>query len=137
MANKFEVSVDVGVSPEAAWEVVGDPANLGWFPPVAACEVTGQTRYVAFSNGQNLVEDLLERDEATRRYSYTVREGASTPMHSHRASLAVEEIDGGCRIVWRTEAEPEDPEVDLEERLSGVMSKGLAELKRLLEVDAE
>lgn len=137
MANQFEVSVDVGVSADTAWKVAGDPANIGWFPPVAACEVRGNTRYVALTNGQNLVEELLERDDAGRSYSYSVREGASTAMHSHCAWIRVEEIDGGSRIIWRTEADPEDPDVDLEERLSGVMGKGLAELKRQLEIDAE
>jgi uncharacterized protein YndB with AHSA1/START domain len=135
MANQFEVSVDVGRPPDEVWKIVGNPADIGWFPPVAAAEVREGHRYLAFVDGRNLVERLIDRDDAGRSYSYSVIEGTATPLRSHLATLAVVEAPGGSRIVWRTEAEPEDPSVDLEARLGGVMLQGLEQLKLLLEAD--
>jgi carbon monoxide dehydrogenase subunit G len=138
VANTFEVSVDIGVPADQAWQEIGDPANVGWFPPIAACEVKDGYRYAAMVDGRNLVERIVAHDDATRSYTYSVEEGTSVPLASHSATLRVEETgEGSSRVLWRTEAEPEDPSVDLEQNLSRVMQKGLENLKSLLEAGAE
>jgi hypothetical protein len=137
VANTFEVSVDVDVPADTVWQEVGDPANVGWFPPVAACELKGDTRYIAMVDGRNLVERIVSHDDAARAYTYSVVEGTSVKLNSHAATLSVQESGAGSTILWRTEAEPDDPSVDLEKNLSKVMQKGLNNLKGLIEAGAE
>lgn len=137
MANDFEVSIDVACTADQAWQAMGDPANIGWFPPVAAAEVRDGVRYAAMVDGRNLVEKIVSHDDAARAYSYSVVEGTSVKLNSHLATLSVAETEGGSRIAWHTVAEPEDPNVDLESYLATPMTKGLENLKSLLEVDGD
>jgi hypothetical protein len=84
--------------------------------------------------GNEMTERIVMRDDAGRRYESSVEQGARTPMTSHRAGFAVEDLgDGTSEVRWWTDARPVDPEVDLEKRLRGVMEQGLATLKGTLE----
>jgi mxaD protein len=130
--KSWVLSIDVDASPDAAWAVVGDlKAAPRFYPKYVSADIEGDLRVLTNTEGGKLVERLLERDEAGRSYAYSVIEGA--PVKSHRASFAVEERAGGSRIVWSTEAEGTDPEVDLEQRLSGSQSDALVRLKDLIE----
>lgn len=138
MANSFEVTVEIDVPPDDVWAVLGNPADMGWFPPVATAHVEGATRYVTMGDGRTLVERLVDRDDAARTYAYSVVAGSSAKMRSHRASFRVDELDaGGSRVVWRTDAVLDDPDVDLEARLGPPMRAGLEALKLQLEAGRE
>ena len=133
MANDFEVGVDVAVPPDTAWELAGDPARVGdWFPPVTECVVEGDVRRATMRHGAVLVERLIDRDEAGRSYSYTVEEGIPG-LTSHRATIRVEEAPGGSRVLWRQTATSDTEGYDIEERLAGVMTKGLESMRDMLE----
>jgi hypothetical protein len=132
MRKAFDVSVDVAVSPDAAWAVIGDPLAVPrWYPTYVSCQLVGDTRTLRRADGGELVERMLERDDAARTYAYSVIAGV--PLRNHRASFTVVPIDGGSRIVWHTDAEHEDPEVDMEARLADRQREALDGLKRLLE----
>lgn len=132
MANRFEVTVDIAASPDAVWQVVGDPCGVTrWYSAYVGCEVDGDMRTLRRADGAVLVERLLERDEDRRRYSYTVLSGV--PLRSHHASFEVRAAEGGSRVVWVTEGEPEDPAADLEARLAGRQREALASLRALIE----
>lgn len=134
MANDFEVSVDVAVPPEAAWALAGDPARIAeWFAPVVWVEIIGDERHARMGNGAELVERLVDRDDAARRYSYVVISGIPA-LTSHRATIGVDELPtGGSRVTWRQTGTSDDPEYDLERRLRAVMTAGLEGLRTVLE----
>lgn len=133
MANDFEVSVDVAVPPDAAWALAGDPARVAeWFPPVTSCVVVGDERTATMGNGAQLVERLVDRDEAGRSYGYTVVSGIPN-LTSHRATIRVTEAPGGCTVHWRQTATSSNADYDIESRLSGVMRAGLESLRDILE----
>ncbi len=133
MANDFEVGVDVAVPPETAWELAGDPARVGeWFTAVVECDVVGDERRVTMGNGAALVERLVDRDAAARRYSYVVESGIPG-LTSHRATIRVEDAPGGSRVLWRQIATSDVEGYDIESRLSGVMTAGLESLRDTLE----
>jgi hypothetical protein len=134
MANDFEVSVDIQAPPDAVWDLVGDPARVPeWFPAVVACRVEGDERRVTTAQGLELVERLLERDDAARTYAYSVVAG-NPALTSHRASLSVLPVPGGgSRVVWRQAGTSDREGFGLERRLSGVMADGLAHLKSVLD----
>ena len=129
---EWTLSIDVAVSPDEAWALVGAPDGVPrWFTKYVEADVEGNRRILRRADGGELVEELLERDDARRYYSYSAIAGA--PVASHEASFEVQEAAGGCRIVWWTKTAPKDPGIDMEERLRPAQTEGLARLKALLE----
>ena len=132
MANGFEVGIDVAVAPGEAWALAGDTGRVGeWFPPVTKCVMNGDVRRVTLG-GRALVERIVDHDDEARSYSYSVLEGVPG-LTSHRATLRVEEADGGSRVLWRQTASSDVPGYDIEARLRGVMTAGLESLRERLE----
>lgn len=133
MANDFEVGVDVAVPPSAAWEMAGDPVRISdWFAPAKEVTLDGDLRTVVMGNGAQLVEELVDRDDDARTYSYVVRSGIPG-LISHKATIRVEEAPGGSRVLWRQTATSEVEGYDIEARLSGAMTAALEELRGRLE----
>jgi uncharacterized protein YndB with AHSA1/START domain len=133
MANDFTVSVDVAVAPHEAWSLAGDPERVHeWFAPVVATTVEGDRRTVVMSSGAKLVERLVDRDDPGLSYGYELVEGIPG-LTSHRATISVIAAERGSTIRWRQTATSDDPEYDIEARLSGVMTAGLERLRDVLE----
>ena len=133
MANDFEVDVDVAVPPDVAWALAGDPVRMReWFGPISDVTVDGDRRTATMVNGAQLVERLVDRDDAARTYSYVVESGIPG-LTSHRATIQVEEAPGGSRVRWSQTATSDVEGYDIEARLSGVMSAALGELRDRLE----
>jgi uncharacterized protein YndB with AHSA1/START domain len=133
MANDFEVGIDVFAPPDEVWTLAGDPVRIiEWFDPVAEIRIEDDRRIATMGNGAVLVERLTDRDDAARTYSYEVMEGIPG-LTSHRATIRVEESPAGSRVLWRQVATSDVEGYDIEARLAGVMSAGLANLKAALE----
>jgi hypothetical protein len=133
MSNDFEVTVHTRVSADAAWALAGDPARVNeWFGPVAEVTIVGDERHAVMGNGATLVERLVDRDDAARRYSYEVVSGIPG-LTSHRATIRVEPDGDGSIIGWRQTATSDDPDYDIEARLGAVMMRGLEGLRAILE----
>lgn len=132
MGNAFESRVDVAVSADDAWAVVGDLTSVpDWYPLYTSCEMDGDVRTASRSDGAVLTEYVFGVDPDSRSYSYTVLSGV--PLLAHRASFRVEERGDEATIVWSTAGVHPDPEVDLAERLAGRQQEALEGLKALLE----
>lgn len=128
----WELTVHVDAPPERTWAFIGDPATVPrWYPKYVRCEVEGDERLLVSAEGAELRERMTDRDDARRFYAYSVVSGA--PVASHRASFEVLDRDGASTVVWRTEAEPSDPAVDLEARLVPTQTDALARIKRIVE----
>lgn len=133
MANDFTVSVEVAVAPHQAWGLAGDPARIHeWFGPVVATRVDDDVRTAEMASGAVLKERLVDRDDNGLSYSYEVIEGIPG-LTSHRATIAVAPATNGSVISWRQTATSEDPDYDMEARLSGIMTAGLERLRDVLE----
>jgi hypothetical protein len=133
MANDFEVFVDTAVSADTAWALGGDPARLPeWFGPVSSVTIEGDVRRAVMGNGAEIVERLVERDDAARQYSYVVVSGIPD-LTSHRATIRVEPTPGGSRVFWRQTATSSRPDYDIEARLRGAMTTGLERMREILE----
>ncbi len=128
----WALTIDVEAGPDEAWAFIGDPTTVPqWYPKYVECTVEGDSRTLRSAEGAVLHERLLERDDARRFYSYSVVSGA--PVRTHLASFEVTPEGAGSRIRWATQAEPIDPAVDMEARLSGSQTDALARVKRILE----
>lgn len=136
MRKAWDVTIDVAVAPDEAWALVGDPEGVPrWYPLYETCVVEGDTRTLARADGVEMVERLIDRDEARRYYSYGVIAGL--PLAHHEASFEVRDAHGGSRIVWHTEAEHDDPDIDMEARLAERQRDALEGLRQVLEALAE
>jgi hypothetical protein len=102
-----------------------------WYPKYETADVLGGQRILRNAEGGELVETLDDRDDAARRYSYSVISGA--PVSSYHASFEVQEREDGSRVVWTVEAEPSDPAVDLEARLVPTQEAALQRIKEIVE----
>lgn len=133
MANDFTVSVDVAVAPHEAWGLAGDPGRVHeWFGPVVSTSIDGDVRTAEMATGATLVERLVDRDEPGLSYSYEVISGIPG-LTSHRATIWVTASERGSAINWRQVATSDNPDYDIESRLSGVMRAGLERLRDVLE----
>jgi uncharacterized protein YndB with AHSA1/START domain len=134
VANDFEVSRHVAADPDAVWAVAGDAGGItAWFAAVREVRVEGDVRTATVANGAVLVERLVDRDDAARRYSYSVVSGIPG-LTSHRATIRVEPADGGGSTVhWRQTMTSEVEGYDGEQRLRGVMTDALAALRDIVE----
>jgi uncharacterized protein YndB with AHSA1/START domain len=129
---RWQRSIDVDAPASATWDLVGDPTSVPrWYPKYETADVSGGQRILRNAEGGELVETLDDRDDAARRYSYSVISGA--PVSSYHASFEVQERDGGSRVVWTVEAEPSDPAVDLEARLVPTQEAALQRIKEIVE----
>jgi hypothetical protein len=129
---RWQRTIDVDAPASATWDLVGDPTSVPrWYPKYETADVAGGQRILRNADGGELVETLDERDEAARRYSYSVIAGA--PVTSYRASFEVQEREDGSRVVWTVEAEPSDPAVDLQARLVPSQEEALRRIKEIVE----
>ena len=66
----------------------------------------GDVRTVTFANGMTVREQIVDIDDAARRYSYTLVDGKA---QHHNASMQVCALeDGRSRIVWITDILPHE-----------------------------
>jgi carbon monoxide dehydrogenase subunit G len=103
------VSDRYDATPEAAWTLLGDFAGIGQvFTQMTDVSVSGDERTFTLF-GMRMTERLLERDEATRKISYSIIEGVDG-IESHQATIAVAPDGDGCKVDWTVVVAPEAAE---------------------------
>jgi mxaD protein len=99
--------ITIAAEPDAVWSVVGDFAGLAaWMPGVETCTLDGDVRTVGMM-GMEIQEQLKSRDDATRTLSYSIVPGGPAPVESHTATISVQPADGGSRVTWDVDVQPE------------------------------
>jgi carbon monoxide dehydrogenase subunit G len=99
----------IDCSPDEVWSVVGDIGGLStWMPGVQASALVRDQRVCELSVGSPpLVEMVLSRDDAKRRYDYTIVDGPMSFDH-HRAAMWLEPEGAGSRYTWEMTIEPDE-----------------------------
>lgn len=93
---------------ESVWEVVSDAAHVAdWFPAMRTSFGDQTRRTVVLTDGSELVEEVVTRDEALRRFQYRVV-GGDLPVEQHLGTVDVIEVSPeSTLVVYSTEIEPE------------------------------
>lgn len=119
---KLDLLVDG--DPADVWAAVGGFASIAqWHPEVQSCE-SGQDdqgrqlRTITYKNGQQVVERLVRRDEATQGYLYAIDKG-KLPVRFFNGQFLVYGNRGQSHIVWTMEFDV--VEGYPEERALGIM----------------
>lgn len=127
---RAEIHIDR--NPDRVWEVVGDVGGISrWLPGIEVSSYENGERTCEIGGGRGrLVEKILLRDDAARRYEYTITEGGAG-YSSHHASMSVTPEGDGSRFVWEMRLEPEEAA----EPMHAVAAGGAQALKAFVEAD--
>jgi uncharacterized protein YndB with AHSA1/START domain len=131
-------TLDLPVSPERVWELIGGFDSLPDWLPYISSSVTadgGRVRRLRNEDGGMIVERLVAFDEAARSYSYAII-AAPFPVTAYLSTLSVHEVPGqpgASRVEWSGTFTPtgagEDEVVAL---FHGIYADGLAALRDTL-----
>ena len=126
MATVHE-SINIHATPDTVWALIGSPDAISdWHPAIATSPVSAGVRRCTLEGGGSLVEPIVEHSDGARFYVYEVAEGPF-PMSFYHSRIAVEDAEGGSRVVWQADFEPDDPkyEPEMVETFAGIYRAGL------------
>ncbi len=104
--GKAEISIDR--SPDDVWKLVREFGGLEqWMPGVDSCVVDGDVRMIGMM-GIEVKEQLRERDDAGRRFSYSLIESPMGNLESHLATIAVAPEGAGSHLSWTVAVTPDE-----------------------------
>jgi len=104
--GKARAEIGIARSPEEVWAVAGDFGGIGaWMPGVESCVVDGDDRILRLM-GMEITERLVRRDDEARALTYAIVGGV--PVANHFATVTVVPEDGGSRVYWDVDVEPDD-----------------------------
>jgi carbon monoxide dehydrogenase subunit G len=131
----FRHTIDIDVTPDQVWSVLGDIASVDrWIPGVTSVVVDGMTRVCTFEDGHTQDEHILDYSPDSRSYRYHI-EGAPLPVTDNTGRFSIEPNGGRSHVVWESSFEPLDPamEAQLAEMWEPYLPMTLANLKRVVE----
>ena len=109
MTSELHNEIRVGVTPEAAWAVVGDLAAAArWVPGVVHARVDGDARVCTLADGSEIHEDISGYSAERRRYSYAHTQHPM-PLERSTGTLSVVPDGDGSRVVWDATVQVADP----------------------------
>jgi carbon monoxide dehydrogenase subunit G len=125
--GKAETSIDR--SPDDVWKLVREFGGLEtWMPGVESCVVDGDMRTIGLM-GMEVKEQLRGRDDAARRFSYSLVESPIGNLESHLVTIAVDPEGSGSHVTWTVEVAPDD----LLPLFLPIYESSVVELKKKLE----
>jgi uncharacterized protein YndB with AHSA1/START domain len=105
----FRHTIDIAATSDEVWAVLGDVTSVDrWVPGVTSVARTEAGRVCTFADGNVLDEQILDYSPQTRSYRYII-DGAPMPVRDNTGRFAVEDVDGGARVVWESSFVPLDP----------------------------
>lgn len=131
------VSYVYPVHPDRAWALLGNPASLAdWHPAIQSSTTEGATRRCTLADGGEVVETILELDDAARQYKYSI-DSSPLPIRDYVSLVSVTPNDSGCQVTWESDfAVIGAPTEQIEAAIRGLYEAGLTELRSLLDAEA-
>lgn len=128
-------SVRVSASVRAVWRTVGAFTKLdAWHPAISAGqpENDGQRRRITLVDGSEIVEDLIEHDDAGASYTYRMVQAGPLPVQDYEATIAVVDAgDGTAEVRWSARFEPAGNATLAEQTVRRLYQTGLDNLTTL------
>jgi carbon monoxide dehydrogenase subunit G len=102
--QKATGSVTLAASPDEVWEVVGNFADMTWYPGVTGTEVSddGKSRTLTFENGSTAAERLAKHDDEKRVISFrrTGDDLKLIPVTNFSNQIEIAEEGAGAKVTW-------------------------------------
>lgn len=128
---KAFASVDLSVSPDRVWQLIGGFGSLpDWLPYIPKSDLNdgGRVRHLANPSGEAIVERLESFDDVGRSYSYSILQ-APFPVTGYLSTLRVLPNGNGSRVVWSGTFTPRGVSLAEASRLfQGIFEDGLKAL---------
>ena len=106
---RAQASIEIHASPDAVWQLIGGFDSLpDWLPFIPSSETDegGRVRRLSTPAGDVIIERLEAFDNSARSYTYSILQ-APFPVVDYRATLRVQELDGGtAQVDWFGEFTP-------------------------------
>ena len=133
--SEQKVSVNINVSPEKAWEIIGAVDGVDkWLAPIETCRIEGDKRYCSTEEG-GFEEDILKVDHENRELYYAIPEQNMIPVRNILGMMKVREGDDNNSVVdwqWRFDVE-ENSEAQAKEMLAGIGQMGIQGIETLIQ----
>jgi hypothetical protein len=132
--SNVSVSFVYPVNPARAWSVIGAPAGIAdWHPAITSSASDGTSRTCILADGGEVVETILEHDDAGRHYRYGI-DSSPLPIRDYVSTLRVTAADVGCKVTWESTFEVvEAPPAEVEAAIRGLYEAGLTQLRAMLD----
>jgi hypothetical protein len=133
---KVKMSIDLGVSADQVWDLIGGFNALpDWHPAVEKSEIEGEgkgsVRTLHLAGGGTIRERLEQIDDEGKVYSYSIL-SSPLPVMNYNATLRLREGESGCTVEWESDFQPSGaPEGDAVEVIRGVYQAGFDNLKKM------
>ena len=135
---KVSMSVDLGVSADQVWDLIGGFNALpDWHPAVEKSEIegegTGSIRTLHLVGGGTITERLEQLDDAGKVYNYSII-SSPLPVANYNATIRLREAEDGkgCTVEWESDFQAAGaPENDAVAAIQGVYQAGFDNLKKM------
>ena len=136
--TKVSMSMDLGVSADQVWELIGGFNALpNWHPAVEKSEIEGEgagsVRTLHLAGGGTITERLERLDDAGKVYNYSII-SSPLPVANYNSTIRLHETDDGkgCKVEWESDFQAAGaPEGDAVAAIQGVYQAGLDNLKKM------
>jgi len=126
MSIRYEA--ELSCTPSVLWAIVGAPGRSDWVPGVTACQMDGDVRRMTMAGAGEVAEKIHRVHDEEMCIDYAVIE-SRPPLRSHRASIRLEGIVSGTRLVWTTEVDP----IAVEPFIRKAMEAAVLQLRKMVE----
>ncbi|MEM6630333.1 MAG: SRPBCC family protein [Bacteroidota bacterium] len=134
IASHHKVSLNIDVTPESAWEIIGGVSGVdNWLAPISACRVEGSKRYCT-AEGKEFSEDILSVDHEHKVLRYAIPEQHLLPVQEIIGEMNVRKTGTGTAIVdweWEFQVEPAN-ESEAKEQLDMIGKMGIQGIEALI-----
>ncbi len=127
--------IEIEAPPEQGWAALRDVGAVHWrlMPGfVSDTQLDGHTRILSLPNGGMVREVIVALDDDHRRFAYAVVEGRMLLEHHHASFQVFADGEGGSRLVWITDALPDERAPDIRARVD----RGAEVMKQTIEAAA-
>ena len=132
--SDHKVSVNINVSPEKAWEIIGAVDGVDkWLAPIETCRIEGNKRYCTTGEG-GFEEDILKVDHENKELHYAIPEQNMIPVSNILGMMKVRQSNDNNAVVdwqWKFDVE-ENSEAEAKEMLSGIGQVGIQGIESLI-----
>lgn len=130
------VNSHVPAAAQQVWDTIGKFGALSdWHPAIQSSETEGDgnRRRLKLVDGSEIVEELVEKDDGGKTYTYTMEQPGPLPVQKYKATIKVEDDGkGNSNVTWSGSFEPTaDPE-DARKAVENVYEQGLNNLRKMM-----
>lgn len=102
--QKARAEITLAASPDEVWAVVGNFADMSWYPGVVETRVAadGASRVVVFEGGKEAAEEAAKHDDAKRIISFrrTADDVALIPVTNLSNVIQIDDAGGKAKVTW-------------------------------------